>query len=55
MLIIADRRHLARALPALELEPKKASELARRMFHYAIAGLEAAAREAHREVSGARN
>jgi AcrR family transcriptional regulator len=46
LLIIADRNHLARALPSLELEPKKAANLARRMFRYAVAGLEAVAREA---------
>lgn len=50
MLIIADRRHLTRALPALELEPKNARALARDMFRYAVAGLEAVARGARKEI-----
>jgi AcrR family transcriptional regulator len=50
MLILADRRHLARALPALELDPDDAPRLARNMFRYALAGLEAVAREARKEI-----
>jgi AcrR family transcriptional regulator len=45
MLVLADRRHLARALPHLELDAGNAAALARHMFRYAIAGLDAAARE----------
>jgi len=48
MLIIADRNHLTRALPSLELEPKNAKALARRMFRYAAAGLDATARDARK-------
>jgi TetR/AcrR family transcriptional regulator, regulator of cefoperazone and chloramphenicol sensitivity len=50
MLILADRRHLARALPALKLGPGDAVALARHMFSYALAGLEAVARDARKEV-----
>jgi TetR/AcrR family transcriptional regulator, regulator of cefoperazone and chloramphenicol sensitivity len=50
MLILADRRHLARALPALKLGPDDAGALARHMFRYALAGLEAVARDARKEV-----
>jgi TetR/AcrR family transcriptional regulator, regulator of cefoperazone and chloramphenicol sensitivity len=49
MLIVADRRHLGRALPALGLDPADAPALARHMFRYAVAGLEAVAREARKE------
>ena len=50
MMIVADRGHLGRALPALGLEPDDAAPLARYMFHYAVAGLEAIAREARKEI-----
>jgi TetR/AcrR family transcriptional regulator, regulator of cefoperazone and chloramphenicol sensitivity len=50
MLILADRRHLARALPALKLGPDDAVALARHMFRYALAGLEAVARDARKEI-----
>jgi TetR/AcrR family transcriptional regulator, regulator of cefoperazone and chloramphenicol sensitivity len=50
MLILADRRHLSRALPALELDPDDAAALARHMFRYALAGLEAVARDARKEL-----
>ncbi|HLX16473.1 MAG TPA: CerR family C-terminal domain-containing protein [Bradyrhizobium sp.] len=50
MLIVADRRHVARALPALGLDPDDAPALARHMFRYALAGLEAVAREARKEL-----
>jgi AcrR family transcriptional regulator len=50
MLILADRRHLGRALPALGLDPDDAPALARHMFGYALAGLEAVARDARKEL-----
>jgi TetR/AcrR family transcriptional regulator, regulator of cefoperazone and chloramphenicol sensitivity len=50
MMIVADRGHLERALPALGLEPDAAAALARYMFRYALAGLEAIAREARKEI-----
>jgi AcrR family transcriptional regulator len=50
MLILADRGHLARALPAMGLKPDDAPPLARHMFRYALAGLEAVARDARKEV-----
>jgi AcrR family transcriptional regulator len=49
MLILADRRHLTRALPAFGLKPNDAPALARHMLQYALAGLEAVAREARKE------
>jgi TetR/AcrR family transcriptional regulator, regulator of cefoperazone and chloramphenicol sensitivity len=50
MLILADRRHLARALPALGLDPDDAPALARHMYRYALAGLEAVGREARKRT-----
>lgn len=50
MLILADRRHLTRALPAFGLKPNDAPSLARHMFQYALAGMEAVAREARKEA-----
>lgn len=50
MLILADRRHLARALPALGLKPDDGPSLARHLFRYALAGLEAVARDARKEL-----
>jgi len=50
MLILADRGHLARALPAMGLKPDDAPAIARHMFRYALAGLEAVARDARKEV-----
>jgi TetR/AcrR family transcriptional regulator, regulator of cefoperazone and chloramphenicol sensitivity len=50
MLILADRRHLGRALPALGLKPDDAPSLARHLFRYALAGLEAVARDARKEI-----
>jgi AcrR family transcriptional regulator len=49
MLILADRRHLARALPGLGMAPDDAPALARHLFRYALAGLEAVAREARKD------
>jgi hypothetical protein len=49
MLILADRRHLARALPALGMGPDDAPALARHLFRYAVGGLEAIARDARKE------
>ena len=46
MLILADRDHLARALPAMGLKPDDAPAIARHMFRYALAGMEAVARDA---------
>ena len=50
MLILADRPHLTRALPAFGLKPNDAPALARHMFQYALAGLEAVARAARKEA-----
>jgi len=50
MLIVADRRHLTRALPAFALKPDEAPALVRHMLQYALAGLEAVAREARKEA-----
>jgi len=49
MLILADRGHLARVLPAMGLKPDDAPALARHMFRYALAGLETVARDARKE------
>ena len=50
MLILADRDHLARALPAMGLKPDDAPAIARHMFRYALAGMEAVARDARKEI-----
>jgi len=50
MLILADRRHLGRALPALGLKSDDGPSLARHLFRYALAGLEAVARDARKEL-----
>jgi len=50
MLILADRNHLARALPAMGLKPDDAPAIARHMFRYALAGMEAVARDARKEI-----
>jgi AcrR family transcriptional regulator len=50
MLILADRPHLTRALPAFGLKPNDAPALARHLFQYALAGLEAVAREARKQA-----
>jgi AcrR family transcriptional regulator len=50
MLILADRRMLKRALPSFGLGPNDAAALARHMVQYALAGLEAVAREARRDA-----
>ena len=50
MLILADRDHLARALPAMGLKPGDAPAIARHMFRYALAGMEAVARDARKEI-----
>jgi len=50
MLILADRGHLARVLPAMGLKPDDAPALARHMFRYALAGLETVARDARKEL-----
>ena len=50
MLILADRDHLARALPAMGLKPDDAPAIARHMFRYALAGMEAVALDARKEI-----
>jgi AcrR family transcriptional regulator len=48
MLIVADRRRMRRELPGLGLEAEDARAWARHLVQYALAGLEATAREARK-------
>jgi AcrR family transcriptional regulator len=50
MMILADRRMLKRALPSFGLAPSDAPALTNHMIQYALAGLEAVAREARRDA-----
>lgn len=47
-LVLADRRRMKRALPSLGLRPEDAPDLARHLAQFALAGLEAVAREARK-------
>jgi hypothetical protein len=48
--ILADRRMLKRALPSFGLGPNDAAALARDMVQYALAGLEAVARDVRKDT-----
>ena len=48
--ILADRRMLKRALPSFGLGPNDAAALARHMVQYALAGLEAVARDVRKDT-----
>jgi len=48
MLILSDRRRIKRALPSLGLGPDDAADMARHLSQFAIAGLEAIGRDAHK-------
>jgi AcrR family transcriptional regulator len=50
MLILADRRMLKRALPSFGLGPTDAEALGRHLTQYALAGLEAVARDARKDA-----
>ena len=50
MLILSDRRRIRRALPGLGLGPDDAPDMARHLVQFAIAGLEAVARDARKRA-----
>jgi len=51
MLILSDRRRIKRALPSVGLGPDDALDMARHLAQFAIAGLEAVGRDAHKKAS----
>ena len=51
MLILSDRRRIKRALPSVGHGPDDALDMARHLAQFAIAGLEAVGRDAHKKAS----